>query len=697
MNSRTASSLVWLGLTVVLSILGWSLITTSFKVYDDEGYVLISLRNFCEGRGLYTEVFSQYGPAFYLYYKGLHALTGLTYDHSVGRLFTLIYWVASGLAAGGLTARLTSSRYAGWAAAGLAFVALAPNINEPFHPGSLLALVSILAAWAGMEGIRLGSARMGVIVGVLGTFALLTKINVGLFILCPWGAWWLLTLSASLRWRRWIGRGVAAAVVAVPLVLMRAHLGQGWALGLAWLFMAGALGTWWLLNLVHTQDAPGVGAPAWPLSVVGAIALVVLGMAAMGTSPAVLWHGAVVAPLSHPNVYTFPAGTSLWGGVGAWISLAALAWTLRQPDGRLRTWIVICVRLAGLALYFWQAGAPLNQGTFIRFAFEWGPLLAGWMLIPLDTIRPRETLARAWLGWFFCWQILQAYPVAGSQAAWGSVLWTVVAITGCVDLGRHLVGRWKRALALAETAVTGAAVAALVVSALCAQAWWRDSLPLGLTGAHWVRPVPDVTRSIRVIDANIRREAGIVFSLPGMFSFNLWSGHPAPTAANTTHWFSLLDAGRQAEIIHALEADPRAVVIVQRDLLRFLIAKGYPPEGMLADYLRIAFIPALRVGSYDLCVKRGRTIKTIDTFRIQNDQLTGRVTGLSSPAPLSLRIHGKTPLELTGVHWTQEPDGLWAVDAKLDEIPPTTVPRLLVATTPSGEIEWVEDTLPTTP
>lgn len=694
MNARLASGLGWLLLTLVLVLLGWVLIATSFMVYDDEGYVLMSVRNFCDGHRLYTDVFSQYGPAFYLYYQFLHVLTGLTYDHTTGRLITLAYWVASALVLGSLAARLTFSRIAGWSAAVLGFVTLAPNINEPFHPGSLLALVSILAAWAGVEGIRQGSILLGLTVGALGAFALLIKINVGLFILCPWGAWWLLNLSPDSRWRNGTVWAVAAAVIAMPLALMRAHLGEGWAIGFAWMFTTGALGFW--LQLSRACDAPpSRKAWLWPAVIASGIIVVTAGMAISGTSLPALWHGAVVAPLSHPNVYTYPAGTTLMTGALALLSFAALVWILKQPDGRRRTLIISGMRIAGLVLYFWQTKVPVNHGGLVLFSFEWSPLLAGWMLAPLSASSTRETLARIWLGWFFCWQILQAYPVAGSQAAWGSALWPPIAVIGCIDLCRHFALRWPRSRILGLAAVSGAALVALSITGLCARAWWHDSLPLGLQGAHWMRPTPEITRSIQILDTNIRRESGLVFSLPGMFSFNLWSGHPSPSTANTTHWFSLLNDRQQSEIIHALAADPRATLVVQRDLLRFLLEKGYKPSGLLTDYLRVAFVPAIRVGSYDLCVKRGRTIKAVNTFRVEGDRLVAWVEQPASPCPLSVSnpLFAYLPeIVLPDAVWTAE-GGLWKIDAPLPANWRALPGTLLLAAAPGGVLSWPENTL----
>jgi NADPH-dependent curcumin reductase CurA len=58
----------------MLTFTGWLLMGTNFMIHDDEGYVLIGLRDFSQHGGLYDQVFTQYGPALFLYYDLLHRL-----------------------------------------------------------------------------------------------------------------------------------------------------------------------------------------------------------------------------------------------------------------------------------------------------------------------------------------------------------------------------------------------------------------------------------------------------------------------------------------------------------------------------------------------------------------------------------------------------------------------------------------------
>jgi hypothetical protein len=99
--------------------------------------------------------------------------------------------------------------------------------------------------------------------------------------------------------------------------------------------------------------------------------------------------------------------------------------------------------------------------------------------------------------------------------------------------------------------------------------------------------VPERTASaLRMITRNAEAHGDVVFSLPGLYSFNLWSGRPAPSSCNATHWFTLLTADQQEDIRRRLEAAPHAVVIVERELLAFLTARGIATETPLDPLAR---------------------------------------------------------------------------------------------------------------
>ena len=49
MNHRLLRIALWSGLGVVLAVTGYLVMNTTFMPYDDEGFVLLSLRNYLSG------------------------------------------------------------------------------------------------------------------------------------------------------------------------------------------------------------------------------------------------------------------------------------------------------------------------------------------------------------------------------------------------------------------------------------------------------------------------------------------------------------------------------------------------------------------------------------------------------------------------------------------------------------------------
>ena len=58
-----------ISLLIAVAILGGSFalskLLTVFEAYDDEGYLLLSLKHYLDGGHLYTDTFTNYGPFYY--------------------------------------------------------------------------------------------------------------------------------------------------------------------------------------------------------------------------------------------------------------------------------------------------------------------------------------------------------------------------------------------------------------------------------------------------------------------------------------------------------------------------------------------------------------------------------------------------------------------------------------------------------
>ena len=637
MSPRPIRALVLFAATAVLALAATQVMFSAFMFYDDEGYVLTSLKNFAEHGGLYREVYSQYGPFPYVLYYGLHAL-GLPLNHTVGRVITLLAWTGAALACAALVGRATRSLPAALAVLAAVFIYLWIMASEPTHPGGLIAVATALLAWLGYRRIDGERDRSwGLLIGVGVAVLFLSKINIGVFAAFSALAWFGLHHRNDVVRRR--APAVLMLVIAVlPFALMRPLLGAPWVQTYALLFAgsgvaaigAAALGATGRLG--WRELGAGVAAAL-------VVAAIVLGtVLARGSSPLDLLDGILLGPLAHPAsfslIFPWPAGTT----VAAFLSpaLFASAWLLRRRGWPGLDLLIAAGRIAAtLALAAALVRFPAISPDNLVFAFA---LPCLWLFLwPLPGEAAPALAARRWVGLLFLGQSLHAFPVPGSQIAWGTFLALPLAALGAWPAARLLAARF--AVPPVRARIARVALSLVVAGFACALGWrllqvgarrevGRD---LELPGAERVRLPENATALFQILAFNAAANGDVLFSEPGMFSLNLWSGLPTPTLANVTHWFSLLDDTRQRAIIRALEAHPRACVVIQREHLAFLIARGLRPGGPLHDYLAENFTPAFTLDSFEFSVRRGR-----DIVAYQVAELLERAPGAPDSVPDSL-------------------------------------------------------------
>jgi hypothetical protein len=143
--------------------------------------------------------------------------------------------------------------------------------------------------------------------------------------------------------------------------------------------------------------------------------------------------------------------------------------------------------------------------------------------------------------------------------------------------------------------------AATVQFALLAHTGWRryvHSRPLDLPGGEDIRLDGPTRQAFRLLNLNARIHATQLFSRPGMYSHNLWSGVPAPTAQNATHWFWLLGDTRQREISARLATDPHSALITSHSLDAFMERQNIAVAGPLQDFLLSHYRPLFSYGDF---------------------------------------------------------------------------------------------------
>jgi hypothetical protein len=132
-----------------------------------------------------------------------------------------------------------------------------------------------------------------------------------------------------------------------------------------------------------------------------------------------------------------------------------------------------------------------------------------------------------------------------------------------------------------------------------------------LQGATWLRLPKEQTAQYEAIATSVGKNCSTLFTMPGMASFNLWSGVPTPNGWNMTNWMRGISPERQAEILSIIQADPQACAIVNWANVRFWERSdaGYANAGTLplAHYVMTDMPEITKVGQYEIHVHPRRS------------------------------------------------------------------------------------------
>jgi hypothetical protein len=211
----------------------------------------------------------------------------------------------------------------------------------------------------------------------------------------------------------------------------------------------------------------------------------------------------------------------------------------------------------------------------------------------------------------------------------------VLGLHDALPVWRGWLGRFSGWMGVAGAlAIVGVTLVMPWQLARIGRAHYSSGQPLALPGAANIRPSNDILYAVRIMDENARTHADMLFTFPGLYSFNLWTGLPTPTLANATHWFSLLSPVQQQEIINRLSSTPRSALIVERDVLDYLAKTGFHPAGPLYDWLMQNYAKAFALDGYELWLQHGRTIAPLSTARLEPATAAGQELLVTLAAPI---------------------------------------------------------------
>jgi hypothetical protein len=592
---------------------------SEFAPYDDSGYFIHTIQLFTQGQVLYDRVFTEYGPFSYELWGAVFGLAGRTISTDTGRLAIVGLRLFASLLLGLSCQRLTGRLAIGVIVQVLSFSVLQELGPEPMHASGVVCLLFAITI-AVMSFILPGHRRAALfILGALVAALAMTKVNVGAFAAIAVAYAAVMTLPGL--WRvpplRWLA---LAALVALGPLVMLGNLTAQWAQDYAFLSVAGGLALVVATDTPSLRTCVGDGDEArrwaiWLLAGFGACAVVVTGIVlALGTSLGAMFHEIVVVPASGVGV-TIPINLTedvvYWavGGVAAaWVVRRLRAASVRaQPGlpgavGRI---------LAALAIWLSIVSAdPLNISPE-NASFALAMVLAWVAAIPSsrDDGSLRGRFTRLLIPSLAVLEALMAYPVAGTQVMFGSLLFLVCGAIcfadGWSDLEAWGIARRAGDGALAPRTIMTALATALAV----ALTFHYVVRPIEVSGNAYAAnphlPIAGATRlhlpanqvtTFKQITTLLRARCHSVITLPGMFSFNLWSGLPAPSGLMDEPFWAQLSRAQERSALASAQAAP-GLCAVRNDQLAANWNEGKPPPQVpLVSFIEHDFTP---VGQYE--------------------------------------------------------------------------------------------------
>ena len=593
-SARLAIALWLLATMALLTTIGFWRTFSFFLKYDDEGCMLITLKQFLDGHALYDEIFSLYGPFPLLVKEGVFLACRQPVGHDAGRVICLVSWLATTMVCSAIAWRLTT--FDPCRVGGLPVRLPGARVDLPgagTSPGILRAAARPGGVAGGLCRTRSRSwdrrdlAGLGVVAGCLA----MSKINLFVFLAMARATALAFTPRAladprtgdplrSLPPRRArLADARTSERSPGPGVCPECHPG------------AGAAPHSWIRG--SPSAFLGVRHYAW---LAGGF-LVTLGaisgrMLLHGTSPQGLLEGVLLTPLRVGALYGRPLPGSSDAGrspsPSAWRRSSGSSWCRRAcprgashpgfghlPD-RLRAWIL----------------GWISSGRYEPFEalFAFAMPAAVLLLFPRDSAdRPAiDAFGRLFLGFLAVTESLWAYPVAGSQRAFATFLPALVLVIVVVDayqdllaacsLGSRLPGRIAlRLMCLGLLAADPSRRAGR--GRLGPRILQRAAGPGAPRAAYWIHldrmSVDRLRRLTKVLDAR----PDTFFTLPGMDSFYLWTDREPPTTLNLTNWMYMLDDRQQLKIVEQLDAHPQLCMVIDPIVVSFWMqGRPLPPD-----------------------------------------------------------------------------------------------------------------------
>jgi hypothetical protein len=620
-----------------LAWLGRYAMFTSTESFDDDGDWLIGLRMFQEHGSLYHATWSQCGPFYYDFWSVVFTASRSPIDVDSGRVAALVTWICIAFL-GALLVWSSTHRLSLAVLVQVAiFLVMEPLSGEPMEPAGL---ATLLVAGALLCGSRLRPRRPRLamfLVGALGSAAVLTKVNVGAFLVGG------VLLGMLLAWQpgrgRWARHLLAAGiVVGIPVLLCSAIISRSWVTTYVELValsgltvVVASLGSLPLSKHGGGPSAATAEECSWFVAGGAFLATIVIFVSlATGTDLRELVQGAFLAPRSLPEIVVGPlqpeprvvlvALLSMGVAIATLLPLRRRIGPAARIAGRVAVGVLIVVTCVG-GVVVSNRGFTWTHAQTISALFQTklrvpGPMAVGSFQygVPFAWVAIRKpgpdgvshlSAERCMIASVAVLLTLEGFPVAGHQTSWSVVALLVVGVLvlgDALSLVTRLPGRRLQPLTVRATIL---ATLTLLISCNLLEfgtnygGLYADNVKPQLTGAGLVRWPGEVVTSYQSLTTVLSSHCTTFYGLPGLNSFYFFTGERPPTGLLTTQWMYLMDVPTQQRVVQALRRVPRLCVLYYQPALSiWQDNKPLPLDSPILQYMEDGFAPIDHVGDY---------------------------------------------------------------------------------------------------
>lgn len=605
---------VFAGLSALYAFLNMFM---GFQRYDDDGILMVCIRSLLQGHKLYDQIFTPYGPFYYLVQETIYSVLRAPVSHDVMRTISATIWIVCTIAGSWAIYRLTRSFVFAVVAWLMTLTMLWYFPLSAGHPEELGILLTVMMAGMACSLNPRHATRSMLATGAVVAFLALTKINLGVFAFLATG----MVLSKSLTnvlWRRILFGLLAVAGLFLPLALMAPLLSHGLMIKY---FIQSTLSIFALILIMSQQKSRAFIRPQniviFALGFVGAGFLVLTPFLAQGTSLGAVLNNLVLLPKQMTHDWWLNAPVTRRSCAEA-IASAAVAFLFTRP--RFQSW-VLEKRLIEFQSIRASLGIMCLLGPFcfqhggVKELMAWGPPFAWLLVVSVDR---NEDSTRIWFGkaTLCCLTVLgnlYAFAVAGLQQL-GFVA-ILVELSGLVLLwdalrilrselgpGFNLSFIQPHRVRWMGRVVIGAAVMVLCAEVGASSYAFRKFVPLGLPGARLLHVSPEAAVRYRSITSELNGCPSF-YTVPGLLSFYLWTQQDVPSLINANDPLVLNDL-MQNQIMGDLSRHTGMCVLYNGSILNQYLRGQDPSKEPLMKYIKTRFEPVTSIGSFYILKER---------------------------------------------------------------------------------------------